>query len=48
MRQICEQNYKLTDKERQKAKEINEYLKRNFTPTKVNRMKMMKLLDSMK
>lgn len=48
MRQTREENYKLTDKERQRMKEINEYLRINFTPTKAGHKKMMKLLDSIK
>lgn len=48
MRQVIEENFKLSDKECREAKEISEYLKRNFTPTKAYRIKMMKMLDSIK
>ena len=48
MRQTREEKYKLTDKERQIMKEINEYLKRNFTPSLDGKQKMQKLIDSIK
>ena len=46
MQQTQEEKYQLTDKERKKAKEISEYLKRNFTPTLEGKRKMQKLIDS--
>ena len=48
MRQTREENYQLTDKERQIMKEISEYLRRNFTPTLYGKRKMQKFIDSIK
>ena len=48
MNQPQEEKYKLTDRERQRMKEISEYLRRNFTPTLYGKRKMQKLIDSIK